>query len=157
MPGAMRYRVYYKGSNGWVRLKDTVLENYIDFDIKYGETRTYTVRCRTNDNKDFASDYDHNGTTVSYFSTPKLNSAYLDGYSLYVDISDFSPATKYYVWIKNGSSFVGIGSISSKSGWIYNAGSKLKAGNYYTFIVQGYDENGNSITYYDQNGFGFRV
>ena len=155
--GAKIYRVYYKGSNGWTRMADTTSTSYIDTDVRYGYTYTYTVRCITTNGKGFASSYDNAGTSVAYYSTPKLTSASLSSNKLYVSISDTHSSAYYNIWYKSGSNFIYVGKINSKSGYISGVPSSLKSGNTYRFIVQGYDSSGESDTNYDENGFVFTI
>ena len=63
--GAVQYRVFYKGSNGWERLGMTEGTAFVDAAIQEGESRTYTVRCLgSKDN--YISDYDHTGSKIEY-------------------------------------------------------------------------------------------
>ncbi len=42
--GAAKYRVYYKGRNGWTKMVDTASTSYLDTDVKSGTNYTYTIR-----------------------------------------------------------------------------------------------------------------
>ena len=64
--GAAKYRVYYKGRNGWTRLGDTTGTSFVDTDVRSGGTYTYTVRCISADGKEFTSYYDTAGKTITY-------------------------------------------------------------------------------------------
>lgn len=153
------YRVYYKSTNGWTRIADTYETTFIDTEIAPGETRTYTVRCRTNNNKDFASDFDRTGVTVKYYYVPQLYNVSYTEPDLSVTIGDYNKCDHYHIWIKNSTSYTYIGRASGyySLSWIRNVSSKLQKGKTYTFIVQGYDANDNSITRYDPNGFTFTL
>ena len=45
VPGAAKYRVYYKGRNGWTSMDDTADTSFIDTDVGSGHTYTYSVQC----------------------------------------------------------------------------------------------------------------
>ena len=53
--GAQKYRVYYRGRNGWTRMADTADTSYVDTDVASGTTYTYTVRCINNAGDTFMS------------------------------------------------------------------------------------------------------
>ena len=69
--GAVKYRVYYKGSKGWKRLADTTSTSYTDSKVSSGKTYTYTVRCINSSATKFTSGYDSKGKTVKYISAQK--------------------------------------------------------------------------------------
>ena len=66
VPGANKYRVYYKGKDGWKKIAETGNTYYLDTDVRSGNSYTYTVRCITDNGKDFASGYDSTGATATY-------------------------------------------------------------------------------------------
>lgn len=63
--GAVKYRVFYKGRNGWTRLGDTTSTSFTDSVVSNGSTYTYTVRCIDN-NGNFVSGYDNTGKSIKY-------------------------------------------------------------------------------------------
>lgn len=70
--GAAKYRVYYKNASGnWARLADTADTSYLDTDVRYGDTFTYTVRAMTVSGELISSYYDE-GVTGTYLSAPKV-------------------------------------------------------------------------------------
>ena len=69
--GAVKYRVYYKGSKGWTRLADTTSTSYTDSKVSSGKTYTYTVRCINSSATKFTSGYDSKGKSVKYISAQK--------------------------------------------------------------------------------------
>lgn len=153
--GVKRYAVYYLGSGGWRRMKETTSTSFLDTDVRYGNPYTYTVRCLTDNGKDFASDYDRSGTRVVYYATPKIVEVDLDESdgSLFVDIdcTHHDLVDHYGVWYLSGSDWVYIG--ETTSGWITSPRVKLTAGKTYTFTVQGYDASDKSNTYYNEDGY----
>ena len=72
-PDGVFYRVYYKNASGsWVRMITTASTQYVDTDIHIGRSFTYTIRCVTPNGKEFASDCDTRGWTVTYFDAPAV-------------------------------------------------------------------------------------
>ena len=69
--GAVKYRVYYKGSKGWTKLADTTSTSYTDSKVSSGKTYTYTVRCINSSATKFTSGYDSKGKSVKYISAQK--------------------------------------------------------------------------------------
>ena len=69
--GAVKYRVYYKGSKGWTRLADTTSTAYTDSKVSSGKTYTYTIRCINSSATKFTSGYDSKGKSVKYISAQK--------------------------------------------------------------------------------------
>ena len=65
IPGASKYRVYYKGSGGWTKLVDTASTSTIDKDVKDGGTYTYTIRAM-----------DNSGNHLSYYYTDGFKITY---------------------------------------------------------------------------------
>lgn len=63
--GAVKYRVYYLGRNGWTKLEDTAATQLLDTDVEEGYHFTYTVCCLSA-RGGVISDYDHNGSTILY-------------------------------------------------------------------------------------------
>ena len=55
--GAQKYRVYYRGADGWVKLTDTAATSYLDTSVESGKKYTYTVRCMNADSTVFLSDH----------------------------------------------------------------------------------------------------
>lgn len=156
--GVKRYALYYLSANdGWKRMKETTSTSFLDTDVKYGNPYTYTVRCLTDNGKDFASGYDKSGFSTRYYSTTRLQNAYLSSGKLYVSITNTHSSSYYNIWYKSGSSYVYVGKINSKSGWISNPQGNIKTGYSYTFIVQGYDSSGKSNTNFFENGDTFKV
>ena len=64
--GAEKYRVYYKGENGWTKLADITSNTYTDKKVKLGQTYIYTVRCVNSSSNKFTSGYDSIGKKITY-------------------------------------------------------------------------------------------
>ena len=63
--GAVKYRVFYKGRNGWTKLGDTTSTSLLDSVVSSGSSYTYTVRC-IDSNGNYVSGYDSAGKTIKY-------------------------------------------------------------------------------------------
>lgn len=63
IPGAAKYRVYYRGGSGWTKLVDTASTTALDTDVVSGTNYTYTIRAM-----------DSNGNHLSWF--------YADGFRI---------------------------------------------------------------------------
>ena len=63
--GASKYRVYYKGSNGWTKLTDSTGTSYVDTDVRDGKPYTYTIRAMDSNNNHL-SWYYTDGFTITY-------------------------------------------------------------------------------------------
>ena len=63
--GASKYRVYYKGSNGWTKLTDSAGTSYVDTDVRDGKPYTYTIRAMDSNNNHL-SWYYTDGFTITY-------------------------------------------------------------------------------------------
>lgn len=86
VPGAPRYRAFYKPNGGsWTKINDTTgtsmefksVSNY------FGEYVDFTVRCVSSDGKKFISAYDRVGSSAITFATPTVTAKMRpDGYAL---------------------------------------------------------------------------
>ncbi len=154
VPGVKRYALYYLSANdGWRRMKETTSTSFIDTDVRYGNPYTYTVRCLTDNGKDFASGYDSAGYKAFYYSMPKILEVGIYEGDLFVDIEcTHDDLVSYYkVWYQYNSQWYYVG--KTKNGWIYYPNYNFNTGSTYTFTVQGYDSSDNSITSYNENGY----
>lgn len=155
--GVNKYRVFYKSNNTWVKIADTASTSFVDTNVVYGSSYTYTVRCLTSNGKGFSSSFDGSGKKYTYYSTPKITNAYLSSNSLYVNISDTHYSKYYKLWYYTSNGWYYIGSIDSLSGFVNGSANKIKPGLNYTFTVQGYNSNGSINTNYSEKGFTFRM
>ena len=69
--GAAKYRVYYKGRNGWTKLCDTTSGSVIDRDVASGTTYTYTIRALDQNGKHI-TDYYHDGFKIKFLRAPSF-------------------------------------------------------------------------------------
>ncbi len=71
-PGADKYRVFYRGKNGWTRMADTTETSYLDEEVNSGVTYTYTVCCM-NAAGEYVSAFDRDGIKGTYMYAPDFS------------------------------------------------------------------------------------
>ena len=152
--GAVKYRVYYKGSKGWTRLADTTSTSYTDSKVSSGKTYTYTVRCINSSATKFTSGYDSKGKSVKYISAPKITKAESVNGGVKISWSKVKGAEKYRVYYKGSKGWTRLADTTSTS----YTDSKVSSGKTYTYTVRcinssatkftsGYDSKGKSVKY----------
>ena len=152
--GAVKYRVYYKGSKGWTRLADTTSTSYTDSKVSSGKTYTYTVRCINSSATKFTSGYDSKGTTVKYISAPKITKAESINGGVKISWNKSNGAEKYRVYYKGSKGWTRLADTTSTS----YTDSKVSSGKTYTYTVRcinssatkftsGYDSKGTTVKY----------
>ena len=70
--GASKYRVYYKGRNGWTKLEDTTGTSVLDTDVASGTNYTYTIRAMDSDNNHL-SWYYTDGFRIQFIRAPEFS------------------------------------------------------------------------------------
>ena len=152
--GAVKYRVYYKGSKGWTRLADTTSTSYTDSKVSSGKTYTYTVRCINSFATKFTSGYDSKGKSVKYISAPKITKAESVNGGVKISWSKVKGAEKYRVYYKGSKGWTRLADTTSTS----YTDSKVSSGKTYTYTVRcinssatkftsGYDSKGKTVKY----------
>ena len=152
--GAVKYRVYYKGSKGWTRLADTTSTSYTDSKVSSGKTYTYTVRCINSFATKFTSGYDSKGKSVKYISAPKITKAESVNGGVKISWNKSKGAEKYRIYYKGSKGWTRLADTTSTS----YTDSKVSSGKTYTYTVRcinssatkftsGYDSKGKSVKY----------
>jgi len=152
--GAVKYRVYYKGSKGWTRLADTTSTAYTDKAVSSGKTYTYTVRCINSSATKFTSGYDSKGKTVKYISAPKITKAESVNGGVKISWNKSNGAEKYRVYYKGSKGWTRLADTTSTA----YTDSKVSSGKTYTYTVRcinssatkftsGYDSKGKTVKY----------
>lgn len=99
--GASKYRVFRKGyGENWKKIADTTSVDCIDKSAVSGTTYRYTVRCISDDGKQYLSSYDKNGKKIYYCSQPVLSSAKQTSTGVKVSWEKVKGASKYRVFRK---------------------------------------------------------
>ena len=99
--GAVKYRVYRKGTNGWTKLADTTSTTYTDKNVSSNNSYTYTVRCISSDSKSFASGYSSSGKSIKYIATPKISKLEVTYDGVKLTWNKVAGAEKYRVYYKD--------------------------------------------------------
>ena len=152
--GAVKYRVYYKGSKGWTRLADTTSTAYTDKAVSSGKNYTYTVRCINSSATKFTSGYDSKGKSVKYISAPKITKAESVNGGVKISWNKSNGAEKYRVYYKGSKGWTRLADTTSTA----YTDSKVSSGKTYTYTVRcinssatkftsGYDSKGKSVKY----------
>ena len=152
--GAVKYRVYYKGSKGWTRLADTTSTAYTDSKVSSGKTYTYTVRCINSSATKFTSGYDSKGKTVKYISAPKITKAESVNGGVKISWNKSNGAEKYRIYYKGSKGWTRMVDTTSTS----YIDKDVSSGKNYTYTVRcinssatkftsGYDSKGKTVKY----------
>ena len=150
VPGAVNYRVYYKGKDGWTAIDDTDETSYLDTYIPDGSTFTYTVRCISADGTREVGDYDTVGKTATYYAAPQIKlSLGTDGISL--KWNSTKNAAKYRVYYKGTSGWTKL-TDTAENGCI---DTNVVSGKTYTYTIRSMDANNKHMSWY-YSGFSIR-
>ena len=145
--GAAKYRVFYRGANGWTRLADTAETSFIDKDVSSNTSYTYTVRCINADGSAYTSDY-RAGKSVRYIAAPKLIlSNAEDGVS--IRWNAVAGASKYRVYYRGRNGWT---KLTDTTGTSF-LDTDVRSGTNYTYTIRCMDNNGNHISYFYTDGF----
>lgn len=146
--GAVNYRVYYYGSNGWTKLTETKNNSFVDSDVKSGSKYTYTVRCISADGKNFTS-YHNSGKSITYVGVPTITSFDNTATGTKVTWKKPSGAAKVRLYFKNNGSWTRIAETASTS-YVHD---KLTTGKSYTYTVRAVDSNGDFVSDFNRDGW----
>ena len=114
--GAEKYRVYYKGRNGWMRMATTDHTSYLDADVSYGSTYTYTVRCVNAADNKFVSDCNSTGWKYTYLlDTPQITDFKSTGKGVQINWDKVEGAEIYRVYYKGRNGWTRMGDTSGTS------------------------------------------
>lgn len=152
--GAVKYRVYYKGSKGWTKLADTTSTSYTDSKVSSGKTYTYTVRCINSSATKFTSGFDSKGKTVKYISAPKITKAESVNGGVKISWNKPNGAEKYRIYYKGSKGWTRLADTTSTA----YTDKAVSSGKNYTYTVRcisadakrftsGYNGKGKSIKY----------
>lgn len=153
---AEKYRVLRKTSGGkWTKLADTASTSYVDTSAKAGTKYSYTVACVSKDGKNYTSEYDTTGKSITTTATPKLLSVTDTESGINIKWDKSTGAAKYRVYYRTDScSWTKIADTTSTS-YVWKG---AKSGTKYWFTVRcvssdgkthtsGFNTSGLSLTY----------
>ena len=145
--GAGQYRVYYYGSDGWVRLGNTKDTYFIDKTAVSGESRLYTVRCMNSDGTAFVSWY-RDGVRKAFVDTPAVSVAH-NAESVQVSWTAPEGAELYRVYVKTSGGWKKLAELTENT---YEDKSVV-SGNSYTYTVRCLKADASAFTSdYDRDG-----
>ncbi len=145
--GAVKYRVYYKGSRGWTKLAETENNSFIDTDVSSNHTYTYTVRCINANGTAFTSDF-RPGKSIKYYAAPKLTlTNYEDG--VRIKWNTIAGASKYRVYYKGSNGWTRLTDSTGTS----VLDDQVTSGTPYTYTIRAMDSNNNHLSWYYADGF----
>ena len=132
VPGASGYRVFYKNGNSWKTIGETS-DTYFSFSGGvYSAKYTFTVRCI--ENGKYISSFDSKGYVYTYIlNTPVINQASPSGNDVTFSWKAVRGAARYRFFVKNGTSWKGLGYTSVNSFTVKNVSLNVK--NVYTVRV----------------------
>ncbi len=151
--GAYKYRVYYKGSNGWTRLAETSGTSVVDTDVRSGKTYTYTIRCVDSYGR-FASDYNGTGWKHMWIATPKVSRIENTASGIRLSWNSVPGAYGYRVYYKNAN-----GNWARFKNDVYGTtklDTGVKIGRTETYTIRCVDKNGNLLSDYNKSGFSIK-
>ena len=152
--GAYGYRVFYKGSSGWKGMENVTDTVYVDTDVRYGGTYTYTVRC-VDANGNFVSGYNNTGWTYTYtyqppqLATPQITKFESTAQGVRITWNKVSGAYGYRVFYKGSSGWKGMENVTDNT----YVDSDVRSGRTYTYTVRCVDANGNFVSGYNNTGW----
>ena len=153
--GASKYRVFRKGyGENWKKIADTTSVDCIDKSAMSGTTYRYTVRCISDDGKQYLSSYDKNGKKIYYCSQPVLKCISKSSAGVKVNWNTVKGTGKYRVFRKTtGGSWKKVADTTSTS---YTDKNVVK-GTKYVYTVRCLSKNGTEyLSSYDTAGKSIR-
>ena len=152
VPGAERYRLFYKRADGsgWTKITDTAAASYTRTGLDNNTAYTYTVRA-INAAGEFVSGFNTAGLTATYHSAPSLTGAVNEYYGQRVSWTPVPGAVRYKVYVHNadGAGWSVIGTTRTAS-YLYRY---VLSGVNYTYTVRCITADGaQPESWYDKNG-----
>lgn len=141
-PGAAKYRVYYKTSDGWTKAGETTSTTFVHTAAESGRDYTYTVRCINNEGTAFESEFDRVGKTVHYIAAPKNLSAECYNNSIKISWKASAGAAKYRVYYYGRNGWTKLTETTGTS----VIDDDIESGYTYRYTVRCISADGNSFT-----------
>ena len=152
LSGINNYRIYVKEGGSWKRITDTPSTSYTDANVSSGKSYIYTVRCMSDDSKKFLSHYSTSGKAGTYVQAPAVTKLENTATGTKLTWNKSAGAAKYRVFVKNGTSWKGIGDTTATSFEYKN----LASGTDYTYTVRALNGSGSFVSGYNATGWTFR-
>lgn len=140
VPQASKYRIYYKGSNGWTKLVDTAGTSTVDNEVTTGYYYTYTIRAMDSSGNHL-SWYYPDGFTILFLSAPKFSlSNAADGVKISWD--KVNRAAKYRVYYYGSRGWTRMVDTKETS----YIDKDVSSNHTYTYTVRCINESGTAFT-----------
>ena len=138
--GASKYRVYYKGRNGWTKLTDTTSTSVLDEDVASGTNYTYTIRAMDNNNNHLSWYYE-DGFKIRFIRAPQVTlSNAADGVK--ISWNKVSGAQKYRVFYYGSKGWTRLADTAETS----FIDTDVSSNHNYTYTVRCITEDGSAYT-----------
>ena len=138
--GASKYRVYYKGRNGWTKLTDTTSTSVLDEDVASGTNYTYTIRAMDNNNNHL-SWYSEDGFKIRFIRAPQVTlSNAADGVK--ISWNKVGGAQKYRVFYYGSKGWTRLADTAETS----FIDTDVSSNHNYTYTVRCITEDGSAYT-----------
>lgn len=144
--GGQKYRLYYKGANGWTRITDTASTSYLDKNVTSGKTYTYTVRCINNAADTFLS-YFKPGVSIQFVNAPEVKLELNDN-SITVNWDKVEGAALYRVYHRTANGWTRITDTANN----FYEDKSVQSGNTYTYTVRCLNAEANAFTSFFRDG-----
>ena len=138
--GASKYRVYYKGSNGWTKLTDTTDTSAFDEDVASGTTYTYTIRAMDSNNNHLSWFYT-DGFRIQFIRAPQF-SVSNDAEGVQIKWNEVGGAKKYRVFYYGSKGWTALTDTTETSFVDTDVSSNYT----YTYTVRCITEDGTAYT-----------
>lgn len=153
--GASKYRVYVNTTNGWKSIADTTDNFFVHTDAISGSNYSYTLKAFDSDGA--GSAHNSTGWSNKFIATPVIKHAEVtnNGVKLTWDKVQGGEEYSYRIFIKNGSSWKTIGTVSGNTNTYTD--KTATAGNSYIYTVRCIDSNNAYVSAFDSTGYTIRV
>ena len=151
VPEAVKYRVLRKtGAGDWEELAVAASNSYIDKTVAAGKKYSYTVRCLSDDELKYVSDYNKIGKAITFAATPALSAVQNTASGIKITWKKAAGASKYRVYRKTGSGrWVKLADTTS----LTYTDKSAKSGTKYTYTVRCISSDGKQDTsWYNTTG-----
>ena len=158
VPGAKKYRLFYKTTGGWKKLTVTADTSYVWKGAKANKTYTFTVRCMDEEATKYVSAYDTKGKTYTVpsnlLATPKITAITGKAGNVTITWGAVKGAEKYRLFYKTTAGWKRL-NVTSDTSYVWTG---AKANVTYTFTVRCMNEAGTKYTSaYDTKGKTYTV
>ena len=139
-PDAVKYRLFVRGTSGWIRVGDTAALTLRHTGLQDLNTYTYTVRALDAQGK-YMSSYLVKGWSSTFYAAPELTSVAAVGNALKITWKKSPAVNCYRVYRKTGTGWVGLGFAEGDSFF----DEQVTSGQTYTYTVRAFADDRRTI------------